>query len=410
MRRSIFLLTVLFLISSRLFSQGVFVPLEDSETESAEKKDEQSGISYSNEKFSWKEAENAASYFVEIKIKKGETWETVYSNETSSTQLLVPLKSGSYQITITPVNILGKRGQPSKPLRFKVLDNSSPYLSKASFKEIKGSRKPVLIYRKRGKNYKIDFARSDIMAAEGHEDNVFTLYGKNIFDDDTVFALYKLKKDGSHDEKSESIPLTVVEKKEAHGLVYVSCPVDKLTKGDFEIVATKKNGNTSALALRIDTELERRLFFSSMRFGMGLPWNKLMEEKEFEWYNSNLVFDFYFCEFNRFDCYCGCDFVLSNQKDSMFSPEFGIRTGLELLNGFMGKFELFLGGEVGINIIEVGGQGNNNLWAGAYIGFRIIDNIDVRVEYQATELLDDDSGSGLYIELGYKWRFRNKDD
>ncbi|MBP5568419.1 MAG: fibronectin type III domain-containing protein [Treponema sp.] len=415
MRRSIFLFIILFLFSSSAFCQGLFSSaeqIEAGENESAQAQEQKDGeenkseITYSNEHFSWKEVKNAASYYIEIKQKKGDAWEKIYSTQTSKTEVLVPLKTGSYQIVITPVNVLGKKGEPSKPLVFQVIDNTVPYIYKTSFSINKQYKKPLLFYTKKGKKYSINSKESDIKVPQGYEDNVFALSGRNIFDSDTSFELYKVKKDGSRDEKAEVIPLTVVKTDEANEKVYVSFEVEKLKNGEYEIAAKKSNGNTSTLSIHVDSEYKRDLIASSIYFGVGSQFRRFKDYDEFEWYHFDYKVNWNLLEFNRFITYIGVLLLPSNQADEWLSPEIGMQLGIEGISGLLGTFEIGAIVEAGYNLWEYKGYEENNLYVTAALDLRLVNNLNIKVGWQWYNLLDTTSDSTGYVEIGFRYQYK----
>lgn len=420
MRRSIFLFIILFLFSSSAFCQGLFSSAEETQAQNTqdaltqevdESTQAKSEISYSNERFSWKKVDNAASYFVEIKQQKEKDWETVYTVQTTKTEILVPLKTGNYQVIITPANVLGKKGNPSKPLKFKVVDNTSPYLY-AFHTENRGAR-PVLSFKKWFGKYILNRQKCDIKAEEklkkGKKDeyedtDVFMIRGKNIFDEDTIFELHEQNLVGKN-TNTPPLKLTVVRRDESNNTVYLTAPYSELKKGNYELSVRKINGNSVEVPIRIDTLYKKPVYCSSFRVALDFnmrDWNN--------WKNTMYEIDFNLAEISLFDFYAGLTFNGSKDYvDCSFKPELAIIAGFNFIPIKYTGFEFMGGLEIGYSFYEKGVDfEDNDLYLSLTLGVCVANTVDLKFLLGGDHLAGDSSHFRPMLCLGYKYQFRNK--
>lgn len=393
MRRSIFLSLVIFLLFSGLYA---------AESESPKTK---LSSQFSTETFTWEGNENADSYLVEIRVLKDEKWEIVYEKKVDKTQVSVPLMEGNYQIVITPVNILGKKGESSAPVFFKVITNTTPYILEPNQpKEAK--KAPLLLVKKKNKKLMIDSVKSDIKTPEGYETNVFTIRGKNIFYEDTVFELCKIEK---KDKEGEKILLNVEKRDETAGVVYVSIPGDKIKAGDYKIVVTNKDGEKDEVKIRVDSEVKRERFFSSLRFAIAANVNADgQDDTSFEWYNLYYKTDFMFVELTRLEAFGGVSFVCSDVNDNLWSPELALYLGFDILSGVTDILEFVVGVDVGFALWDWSSDsfGENNLFIEGYVGLRA-KYVDAKFGLKFNDNLNDGKDEMLFFfEIGGLYTFR----
>lgn len=202
------------------------------------------------ETISWEKVEKTRKYEVNIeRLNEKGKWVKEIKQTTKETSIDVSLVPGSYRVSITTFNILGKK-TITEWTNFYILDEYTPYLFKDYFPKSSEWKVPVLYLNfKDQDSSEISGTRKFITAERGFDENTFFIKGKNIFTDDTRFYLTPSNK--SLDGGKEYVPfytgrkevqLTVVRRDPAKNGVYVSYDKDKLFSGYYSLEA--RNGNS----------------------------------------------------------------------------------------------------------------------------------------------------------------------
>ena len=234
-------LVVVFLV---LFSLGFFLSAQASDVKSSSGSSEVG----QSETFSWEKVPNAKKYGVSIeKLNEKGKWVKFYSTETRKTSIDVQLPPGSYRISISTFNILGKK-TASDWTNFYVLDENVPYLFDNYFSKSRDWKVPVLYVDFKGEDLQsVSDFRNYITPAKGFDDNTFFIKGKNLFSPETRF--YLVPSDKALDGGKEYIPfytdrkevqLKVVQRSPEKNGVYVSYDKNALYSGYYSLEA--RNG------------------------------------------------------------------------------------------------------------------------------------------------------------------------
>lgn len=228
-----------------LFSLGFFLTAQAS---GVTKTTSEAGEPGQYETFSWEEVPKARKYGVVIEVlnEKGR-WVKFYSKDTRKTSVDVELPPGSYRISISTYNILGKK-TASDWTNFYILDENTPYLFDNYYNKPLEWKVPVLYVDFKGSDIKtVSGSRNFITAEKGFDENTFFIKGKNIFSPNVNF--YLVPSDRALDGGKEYTPfftarkevkLEVVKRDTAKNGVYVSYDKKALYSGYYSLEA--RNG------------------------------------------------------------------------------------------------------------------------------------------------------------------------
>lgn len=223
-----------------LFSLGFFLTAQAS---GVKKTSSEAGSTGQVETFSWEEVPKARKYGVSIEVlnEKGR-WVKFYNKETRKTSVEVELPPGSYRISISTYNVLGKK-TASEWTNFYILDESTPYLFDNYYNKSLEWKVPVLYVNFKDKDLKdVSGSRNFITAEKGFDENTFFIKGKNIFSPNVSF--YLVPSDRALDGGKEYTPfytarkevkLEVVKSDPAKNGVYVSYNKNALYSGYYSL-------------------------------------------------------------------------------------------------------------------------------------------------------------------------------
>lgn len=225
-----------------LFSLGFFLAAQ---TSGVTKTTSEAGEMGQHETFSWEEVPKAKKYGVTIEVlnEKGR-WVKFYSKDTRKTSVDVELPPGSYRISISTYNVLGKK-TASEWTNFYILDENTPYLFDNYYNKFNEWKVPVLYINYKGKDIKtISGSRNFISAEKGFDDNTFFIKGKNIFSPNISFYLVPSDKalDGGKEYTPfftgrKEVKLEVVKREPSKNGVYVSYDKKALYSGYYSLEA-----------------------------------------------------------------------------------------------------------------------------------------------------------------------------
>ena len=204
------------------------------------------------ETIKWDGVPRSKKYEVTIeKLKTDEKWTKLFSKQTKDTFMEVLLEPGTYRVSITTFNILGKK-TISDWTEFYILDEDTPYIFRDYHKKDPLWNVPVLfINLKNIPLDKLEGSENYIKAEKNYPENSFFIKGKNIFSPGTSFSLIPSNTaiDGGHEYKPifdqrQNVPLNIIARDTKKGGVYVSYDPDKLFTGYYSLEA--KNGSKTS--------------------------------------------------------------------------------------------------------------------------------------------------------------------
>jgi len=227
------------------------------------------------ETIKWDSVAKSRKYQVDIeKVDDKGKWKKVFSKQTKDTSLEVLLEPGSYRVSISTFNILGKK-TASEWTEFQVLNEKIPYLFNNYYKKDPNWNVPVLyIDFKNNDLSKLDGYENFIKAEQGFSENSFFIKGKNIFSPSTTFSL--IPSNSALDEgkpytpifdERKTVPLTILQRDTKKGGVYVSYEPDSLFTGYYKLEA-KNASNTSSYGIFVFAD--RKLNISPEGFEQDL--------------------------------------------------------------------------------------------------------------------------------------------
>ena len=224
-----------------LFSLGSFLFAQKAELKTSSATKEVGEV----ETFSWEEVPKARKYGVNIEVlnEKGK-WVKFFSKDTRKTSMDVELPPGSYRISISTYNILGKK-TAADWTTFYVLDENTPYLFDNYYNKSSEWKVPVLYIDYKNKDLKsISGSRNFITAEKGFDENTFFIKGKNIFSPNVSFylvpsdrALEGGKEYNPFFTARKEVKLEVVQSDPAKNGVYVSYNKNALYSGYYFLEA-----------------------------------------------------------------------------------------------------------------------------------------------------------------------------
>ncbi len=211
-----------------------------------------SAVNAQYETIKWDGVAKTKKYEVNIeKLQADGKWTKFLSKQTKDTSMEVLLEPGTYRVSISTFNILGKK-TISDWTEFYILDEDTPYLFKDYHKKAQLWNVPVLFINLKNIDLsKIEGAENFIRAEKGYPENSFFVKGKNIFSPGTTFTLIPSNEalDGGHEYKPvfnqrHNVPLNIIGRDTKKSGVYLSYDPDELFSGYYHLEA--KNGNKTS--------------------------------------------------------------------------------------------------------------------------------------------------------------------
>lgn len=216
----------------------------------------------------WEAVSNAKKYQLAIeKLTDDGRWEHYKTINTTKTYYKADLVPGDYRVSITGLNVLGRKGTASDWIQFRVISNVVPYIYKDCLKKLKEWNSPVLYISRSGRDVRSfpDYKKS-IVAPEGFPANSFYIKARNIFYSDTEFYLEPVDKsiDGGKDyalygRQRERVPLEVLKKESNKFGIYLSYDPSKLYSGYYNFVAVNPGGAKVEKSILVIAEEELSL-------------------------------------------------------------------------------------------------------------------------------------------------------
>lgn len=201
------------------------------------------------ETITWNAVERTSKYEINIeRLNEKGKWIKVYGKSTTKTTLEVLLEPGSYRVSVTTFNILGKK-TVSEWTNFYILNENTPYLFNNYYEKSSEWKVPVLyINHKNVDLNSVAGSKRFITAEKGFAENSFFIKGKNIFSQNTTFSLVPSDwpLDGGKDynvfyNDRKEVPLTIIQRDTKKSGVYVSYNPELLYSGYYSLVA--RNGS-----------------------------------------------------------------------------------------------------------------------------------------------------------------------
>ena len=201
------------------------------------------------ETIKWDGVPRSKKYEVTIeKLKSDEKWTKLFSKQTKETFMEVLLEPGTYRVSISTFNVLGKK-TISDWTEFYILDEDTPYIFRDYHKKDSLWNVPVLFINLKNIDMdKLEGSENYIKAEKNYPENSFFIKGKNIFSPGTSFSLIPSNTaiDGGHEYKPifdqrQNVPLNIIARDTKKGGVYVSYDPDKLFTGYYHLEA--RNGS-----------------------------------------------------------------------------------------------------------------------------------------------------------------------
>ncbi len=206
------------------------------------------------QQFKWKPVDKAKQYEVSVESFEDGEWKFETSSRTRKTSIQMPLYPGKKRVSITSLNVLGRRGQQTEWAEFVVLSETQPYLYADYLKKSKTWNSPLLRVTKAENEILEDV---DVESELGDPENSFFLKGKNIFLTETRF--YMVPVDSSEEGKPYEAfnkmrtvsPLKVVRNDFDRPGVVVEYNPDDLYSGYYQIVAENPGNQKTHLDILV---------------------------------------------------------------------------------------------------------------------------------------------------------------
>ena len=213
------------------------------------------------ELFSWEPVAKAKQYGVAVEKydADSDTWSEYKTVKTPETQLEILFTPGTYRVSISTYNVIGRKGKASDWVIFKILEEHVPYLNERFLPKNKDWNAPVLFINRNGGEVPAGLDISScISAPEGFAKNTILVKGRNIFSPKTEFYLVpkdQISEGGREyinycDDRSEQ-KLQVVQRNSKDYSVVVSYNPDKLKAGYYALEVHNTGDNTDSIELLV---------------------------------------------------------------------------------------------------------------------------------------------------------------
>ena len=209
------------------------------------------------ETFSWEPVAKANQYGVTIEKYDPslDIWSEYRTIKTKETELEVLFTPGTYRVSISTYNLIGRKGKSSEWVIFKILEEHIPYLNERFLPKSKVWNTPVLFL---GNTFDNTDAVNYISTPDGYDKNTIQIKGRNIFSPKTEFYLVP-KDENSEDGKPflnycddrKEQKLVVVQRNSKEYSVVVSYDPAALMQGYYALEVRNTGDNRDSIEILV---------------------------------------------------------------------------------------------------------------------------------------------------------------